>query len=166
MPAKLLAMVSLDTGICCALSGPSQESLLAAASIDIKLAGDDAVLKPDAPKVMADKESVLIRTGNKARKWRVKLDYIPGDKRKKSFDDYTKIITAKQAVAEASRCLACGCGAGCEICRDICKMFCYDMDADGKISLDVDKCVACGMCIYRCPNNNIEMLQTGTENLL
>ena len=31
--------------------------------------------------------------------------------------------------------------------------------------IDEDKCVACGMCIHRCPNRNIEMVQTGTENL-
>jgi len=28
------------------------------------------------------------------------------------------------------------------------------------------KCVACGMCIHRCPNKNIEMVQTGTDNLV
>ena len=138
----------------------------AAASIDIKLAGDDAILSYDRPKVMSDKEQVLARTGGKARAWRPKLDYTAGDKRKKNFDDYTKTLTGEQAVAEASRCLACGCGAGCEICKDICKMFSYEMDANGKMILDEEQCVACGMCIWRCPNKNIEMIQTGTENLV
>lgn len=138
----------------------------AAASIDIKLAGDKAVLNYDAAKVMTDKEDVLVRTGDKGRQWRVKLDHVPADKRKKNFDDYTKTLTTAQAVAEASRCLACGCGAGCEVCLDLCKMFCFDMDENGRMNLDEDKCVACGMCIHLCPNKNIEMIQTGTENLV
>ena len=53
-----------------------------------------------------------------------------------------------------------GCGAGCEICKDICKIFAWDMDPQGRVMLDQDKCLACGMCIHRCPNNNIEMVQT------
>ena len=138
----------------------------AAASIDIKLAGDDAVLSYDKPKVMADKEQVLLRTGDRARAWRPKIDYVPGDKRGKNFEDYTRTLTKAEAVAEASRCLACGCGAGCEICKDICKMFSYELGPDGRMVLDEDKCVACGMCIWRCPNYNIEMIQTGTENIV
>ncbi|MHC4394621.1 MAG: FAD-dependent oxidoreductase [Planctomycetota bacterium] len=138
----------------------------AAASIDIKFGGDDAILSYDEAKVMADKEQVLVRTGERARAWRPKLEYIPGDKRKKNFKDYTRTLTCEQAVAEASRCLVCGCGAGCEICKDICKMFCYEMDANGRMIFDEEKCVACGMCIWRCPNSNIEMIQTGTENLV
>ena len=76
------------------------------------------------------------------------------------------LLTREQAVAEASRCLACGCGAGCEVCKDICKMFSYEMDANGRMILDEEQCVACGMCIWRCPNKNVEMIQTGTENLV
>jgi len=127
----------------------------AAASIDIKIAGDDAVLSYDKPKVMADKELVLLRSADKPRAWRPKLDNNPD-----------MILTREQAVAEASRCLACGCGAGCEVCKDICKMFAYTIDKNGQTILDEEKCVACGMCIWRCPNNNIEMIQTGTENLV
>ena len=75
-------------------------------------------------------------------------------------------LSRQQAVAEARRCLACGCGAGCEICTDICKMFAWSTDAQGRVVLDEDKCVACGMCIWRCPNKNVEMVKTGDENLV
>ena len=127
----------------------------AAAGIDINFAGDQAVLRYDQPKVMTDKELVLLRSADKPRAWRPKFD---------NNSDTT--LTEEQAIAEASRCLACGCGAGCEVCKDICKMFAYCMDANGRISIDEDTCVACGMCVWRCPNKNIEMIQTGTDNLV
>ena len=127
----------------------------AAAGIDINFAGDQAVLSYDQLKVMTDKELVLSRSADKPRAWRPKLDI---------GSDTT--LTKEQAVAEASRCLACGCGAGCEVCKDICKMFIYTIDENGQLILDEEKCVACGMCIWRCPNKNIEMIQTGTENLV
>ncbi len=138
----------------------------AAASIDRQLAGKAAVLMHDAVKTMADKEKVLERAGNKPRKGRVDLKLVAPDKRKRNFEEYIPVLTEKQAVEEAKRCLACGCGAGCEICADICKMFAWSIDANGKAVLDEDKCVACGMCLHLCPNKNIEMVQTGTKNML
>jgi len=138
----------------------------AAASIDIALAGEDAVLAYDRPKVMADKEKVLLRTGDRPRAWRPKLDDVPGAKRAKTFDDCSVPLTREQAIAEAGRCLACGCGVGCEICKDMCTKFCFSMDEAGRMHIDTDKCVACGMCAHRCPNDNIEVVQTGTENLV
>ncbi|KKK48789.1 hypothetical protein LCGC14_3141590, partial [marine sediment metagenome] len=32
-----------------------------------------------------------------------------------------------------------------------------------RMQLDPDKCVGCGMCIWRCPNHNITMTQTSDE---
>jgi NADPH-dependent glutamate synthase beta subunit-like oxidoreductase/dihydroorotate dehydrogenase/ferredoxin len=80
--------------------------------------------------------------------------------------DHAPTLTQAQAVEEAKRCLACGCGVGCEVCSSICKMFAWTIDAQGCAVLDEDKCVACGMCIWRCPNQNVEMVQTGTRNLV
>lgn len=132
----------------------------AAASIDISLAGKKAFLKYDDEKTMADKENVLLRTGDQPRAWRPELQTLLPNQRKKTFREYTKTLTKEEAVKEALRCLACGCGAGCEICKDICKVFAWSMDENGKTHLDEDKCLACGMCIHRCPNSNIEMIQT------
>jgi len=137
----------------------------AAASIDRLLAGDEALLAYDAEKVMADKEMVLGRTADRARAWRPELTRLPPQQRRTSLEEYTEPLTEEQAVREASRCLACGCGAGCEVCVDICKMFAYRMDPQGRVVFDEEKCVGCGMCVHRCPNQNIEMVQTGTENI-
>jgi NADPH-dependent glutamate synthase beta subunit-like oxidoreductase/dihydroorotate dehydrogenase len=138
----------------------------AAAAIDRSLAGDAAFLVADIEKVMSDKDNVLERTGNRPRRKRVPLEKRAPVERRQDFDRYVTVLSAEAAVKEASRCLACGCGAGCEICKDICKVFAWNMDPQGRVMLDEDKCVACGMCIHRCPNKNIEMVQTGTDNLV
>jgi NADPH-dependent glutamate synthase beta subunit-like oxidoreductase len=137
----------------------------AAASIDLMLAGQDALLAHDAPKVMADKDMVLQRAGNEPRAWPPEPEIRAPAERAADFEQYTGVLTLEQAVQEASRCLACGCGAGCEICKDICKVFAYEMNSQGRMELDENECVACGMCIFRCPLRNIEMVQTGTENI-
>ncbi len=139
---------------------------LAAASIDMYLSGDKASLEYDAEQTVVDKDKVLERTEDRTRRRRLVLENVAPDKRTANFDEYAATLTQAQAIAEAGRCLACGCGAGCEICKDICKVFAWSMDANGRAVIDEDACVACGMCIWRCPNNNIEMIQTGEENLV
>jgi Pyruvate/2-oxoacid:ferredoxin oxidoreductase delta subunit len=69
------------------------------------------------------------------------------------------ILTEQDAVAEASRCLNCGCGEGCQHCKTICCIFAAEIADDGTMRIDKDECVACGMCYYGCPNKNIEMVK-------
>jgi NADPH-dependent glutamate synthase beta subunit-like oxidoreductase/dihydroorotate dehydrogenase len=136
----------------------------AAVSIDRLVAGEkNAFLLYDRPKTMADKEKVLARTGDRPRAWRPALKKTAAARRRRNFSEYTRTLTEKEAVAEASRCLICGCGAGCEICSDICKVFAWDVDPQGRTCLDEEKCLACGMCLHRCPNDNIEMVQTSDQ---
>ena len=85
------------------------------------------------------------------------------EERVKGFEQYTPVLTVEQAVREAQRCFGCGCGVGCQICHDICKMFAYEIDSLGRVTLDEEKCVACGMCVQRCPNEVLEMVQTSEE---
>ncbi|MBN1672348.1 MAG: FAD-dependent oxidoreductase [Kiritimatiellae bacterium] len=135
----------------------------AAVSIDKALAGKRAFLEYDAEKTMVDKDAVLQRTGDRPREWRPAPRVAPPARRGKTFKEYTRTLTKEEAVREASRCLACGCGAGCEICKDICKVFAWQTDPQGRVQLDEDKCLACGMCIFRCPNRNVEMIQTSSK---
>jgi heterodisulfide reductase subunit A-like polyferredoxin len=135
----------------------------AAVSIDKFLAGEAAFLEYDPPEVEIDKDAILARHGKERRAWRPEQINMPALKRLKGFDQYVPVLTQEQAVREAQRCLACGCGAGCQICHDLCKMFAYKMDEGGRVCLDEDKCVACGVCAQRCPNKFIEMVQTAEK---
>ncbi len=131
----------------------------AAVAIDAYLAGKKAFLKSDPDTIETDKEAALARNGHKPRAWRPEPAARPAAERVRDFDEYLPVLTRDEAVQEASRCLACGCGAGCEICSSLCKMFAYRVDENGRMVLDEDKCVACGMCLHRCPNKTLEMVQ-------
>jgi len=70
-------------------------------------------------------------------------------------------MTEEEAQKEASRCLNCGCGEGCQLCKTICTDFAPEIiDAD-TMHIRKEECVACGMCFNRCPNGNIEMVNLG-----
>jgi len=134
-----------------------------AVSIDRFLAGKKAFLVYDPEQTMVDKDLVLQRRDDQSRGWRPAPRMLAPRTRKRTFREYGRTMTRVEAVAEARRCFACGCGAGCEICKDICKTFAWDMDRDGRAVLDEEKCVACGMCIFRCPIDNIEMVRTSDK---
>ena len=65
--------------------------------------------------------------------------------------------------SEAARCLRCGCGEGCGVCADLCCEFAISYDNDNRVTIAPEHCVACGMCYNRCPDNNIEMYNTGEK---
>lgn len=123
-------------------------SVASAVLAGIRLAHDvdDSIALPEAVNPVK-KENVLKRNG-----------YI-GDKAKAVKD----ITTDEEAVAEASRCLQCGCGEGCQLCKTICTDFAPLVAGTDKIAIDKDVCVACGMCFNRCPNKNIEMINLGEK---
>ncbi len=130
-----------------------------AAAIDKSLMKSSAVLNPLVKTKPVEVEQVLARNGSDERKWRAPFLIINADERKKNFKTYMPVLTDKKAVQEASRCYRCGCGEGCMICYDICKMFAFSKNGT-RVELDESKCAGCGMCVWRCPNNNIEMMQT------
>ncbi len=131
----------------------------AAVAIDRYLAGDEAYLKPDETLDAVDKAAPLLRIEELRKEPRVPLELRPANQRKRDFDEYAPTLTEDSAVAEAARCLNCGCGAGCQLCAQICNAFAISVEGDQMI-FDEEKCHACGMCMRRCPNENIEMIQT------
>ena len=135
----------------------------AACSIDKYLAKEDAVLEyePEAPVV--SKEAVLRRVGYFKDEAPIDLTIKDGSERAKapsSFSTYIRTLTEEEAVAEAKRCLNCGCGEGCGLCASICSEFAIHVKEPDVWEIDKDECVACGMCYNRCPNGNIEMINT------
>lgn len=137
----------------------------AAVSIDRYLSGRKAFLDYDPPELDVEKDAVLMRHGREPRAFRPKLENISPARRVASFKEYAPVLSREQAVKEAQRCLACGCGAGCLICQQICKMFAYRVNNAGRVELNEEQCVACGMCIQRCPNQAIEMAQKSAKPL-
>ena len=78
--------------------------------------------------------------------------------RTEGFDVYERVMTEEEAIKEASRCLNCGCGEGCQLCKTICTDFAPEISDVDTMHIRKEDCVACGMCFNRCPNGNIEMV--------
>lgn len=131
----------------------------AAASIDRYLMGASAVLSYDPVLTEASRERALARARDVEREARVPLEMRPAAERKRDFGLYAPVLSEEEAVAEASRCLSCGCGAGCGLCVRICSNFAVSAASADSFAVDEEKCVACGMCYRRCPNENIEMVR-------
>lgn len=127
----------------------------AAAAIDNFLSGGKPVLKPVKVTRVVDKIDVLKRTKEFQIGKREKMPMISLAERKSGFDLVETGFDEETAVRESQRCLACGCGVGCDLCENICIYFAVDTDKDQHQMSD--KCDGCGMCAQVCPNQTIVM---------
>lgn len=135
----------------------------AAAAIDAVIRGEAATLTPVSPVKTVNPELVRKRTGYLKRDSNaLKLDKKAAE-RIAGFDPYVRVMTEEEAVKEASRCLNCGCGEGCQLCKTICTDFAPEIADADTMHIRSEKCVACGMCFNRCPNGNIEMVNLGNK---
>ncbi len=148
------AATGTDTVIAAVASGRR-----AAAAIDEFLSGGEPFLSYDPVLTEVSRERVLRRSAEVERGLRVPAEMRPAAERKGDFEPYTRTMTEGEAVQEASRCLSCGCGAGCGLCARICSNFAVNGAAPDSYCIDEEKCAACGMCFHRCPNENIEMVR-------
>lgn len=134
-----------------------------AAQIDAMVRGADAVLARIGAVKTVDAEKVRSRCGYlKKEPNHLRLN-ASAQERKESFAPYARVMTEEEAVKEASRCLNCGCGEGCQLCKTICTDFAPHIAADDTMHICKEDCVACGMCYNRCPNGNIEMINLGEK---
>ena len=148
-------VISVDSVISAIAAGKT-----AACSIDKSIAGEKAVLEYEPYHPVVSKEAVLRRVGYFKDEERVNLYTANGDQRVKNFSTYIRTLTEEEAVAEATRCLNCGCGEGCGICATICSEFAIHVKSPDVWEINSEECVACGMCFNLCPNKNIEMVNT------
>jgi NADPH-dependent glutamate synthase beta subunit-like oxidoreductase/dihydroorotate dehydrogenase len=134
----------------------------AAVSIDHFLMEDKATLQYESKHVRVDTESVLQRAGYLKETLKPAENVtISPTARVNNFETYERVLTEEEAVAEAQRCLNCGCGEGCQLCKTICCEFAVDIASPDVLQINQELCVACGMCYLRCPTKNIEMVNTG-----
>ena len=130
----------------------------AASVIDNDIMGDAATLPGVVAVKTVNSELVRERTGYLKRDPNPIALANDADARKSSFDLYERVMTEAEAVKEASRCLNCGCGEGCQLCKTICTDFAPEVADADTMHIRKEECVACGMCFNRCPNGNIEMV--------
>ena len=135
----------------------------AAAGIDKMIRGEEASLQSVGTVKTVNAEMVRRRTGYLKRDVNPVELNAKAEERKVGFDAYKRVMTAAEAVKEASRCLNCGCGEGCQLCKTICTDFAPEVIDTDTMHIRPEKCVACGMCFNRCPNGNIEMINLGQK---
>lgn len=134
----------------------------AAVSIDQALRAEEAKLKQQPRLTRADLRLVMERTPLPVNKVKpLDLNLKPAKGLLANFDLTRRVMTEEEAVAEASRCLNCGCGEGCQLCKTICCEFAPYISGPDELKINKDLCVACGMCAMRCPQGNIEMVNLG-----
>jgi len=133
----------------------------AATSIDIKLMGEGSTLEYTPELEQVKTADVLARSEffNDIDEC-ICLETRPATERIKDYNSYERSMSEEEAVAEAMRCLNCGCGEGCQICKTICCEFAPVIVAPDVVSINENDCVACGMCYALCPNKNIDMIRS------
>ena len=133
----------------------------AAVAMDKMLRGEEATLTGVTTLKTVSAEKVRERNGYlKKNPNKLKLSK-PAAERVADFESYERIMTEAEAIAEAARCLNCGCGEGCQLCKTICTDFAPEVADTDTMHIRKEECVACGMCYNRCPNGNIEMVNLG-----
>ena len=104
-----------------------------------------------------DKRMVIRRSIDEEPEQRVEPPKLSPGRRRSSFREIEQTLGEEEAVREASRCLACGCGVGCGLCYRICLHGAIEQTDDGYV-IDDQKCQGCALCAERCPNENIAMV--------
>jgi NAD-dependent dihydropyrimidine dehydrogenase PreA subunit len=98
--------------------------------------------------IPVSKRSVLVRSIEEPESPRVAI---------KRVDGAEQTLSEEDAVREAQRCLACGCGAGCGRCHQVCIYSGVDLIGE-RYFINEDNCDGCGLCVEICPNEAIEMI--------
>jgi len=127
----------------------------AAVAVDAFLKGEP--LPRPAAESEVDQRRVLARFVEEATAQRVAISCVDAETRRSSFVEVEKTLSERDARREAERCLACGCGVGCGLCRRTCIYGAIEQVED-RFRVDEQKCDGCGLCAEVCRNENIKMV--------
>ncbi len=152
----------------------------AARSINAYLAGESLVFRKP---FLVERKNVTAETlAHVEKQPRVPMPHVAAEDRKHNFREINEGFTEAEAVAEANRCLSCGCNAVFD-----CKLLEYanryqvqpeklaggevhhrrEQDNHPFIERNIDKCVLCGLCVRVCEEamgvNAIGLLNRGFE---
>ena len=131
--------------------------------------GVDTYLKGEKPREAArrwgdsrlvDKQKVFSQNIGLPRRDRLNLPLRPEKERIRDFEPVELPLSEEEAVAEARRCLRCGCGVGCGLCYRLCPVDAV-IRKGTDYAVDPDHCTGCGLCVQRCPLGNIETVPGG-----
>ena len=75
----------------------------------------------------------------------------------RNFGEFERGYPQGPAMAEAARCLACGCGEGCGLCEKVCLHEAIAKEM-GFETVDPEKCEGCGLCATVCRNATIDLV--------
>jgi len=117
----------------------------------------DAEDEAPVSRTVVDRANVLSAHAEDSTQPRVELPTRPLAERRSGFETTELTLEEAEAVAEAKRCLACGCGPGCGLCQRVC-IYEAIAETDEGFLVDADKCDGCGLCAHRCRNQNIAMV--------
>lgn len=101
----------------------------------------------------------------------VTVDLVPPDQRLKDFSEIERSFTEQEALAEASRCLACTTGAladeeKCAACLNCVRICPFGVATVEKTAvMPEEKCQACGLCAAECPAAAIALKRFGTNRM-
>jgi NADPH-dependent glutamate synthase beta subunit-like oxidoreductase len=89
---------------------------------------------------------------------RVSIPHEPIGQAIRHFGECERGYPQAEAMAEAARCLACGCGEGCGLCERVCLHSAIATEM-GFESVDPEKCEGCGLCQVVCRNATIDLVK-------
>ena len=88
---------------------------------------------------------------------RIPVPHVPVGEAIRNFGEFERAYSEGQAMAEAARCLVCGCGEGCGLCEKVCLHSAIAKEM-GREVVDPEKCEGCGLCATICRNATIDLV--------
>ncbi len=130
------------------------KGLRAAWAIDRSLRGADAADRRPPPPLVSPRDTTPGTRSARRSSPRRQPRELDARARAASFDEVVLPFTEEEAREEASRCMVCGLCGNCRSCVD--SFGCPALVSDGgRVRIDADLCVACGVCALLCPNDAI-----------